>query len=572
MTETNQGFNVDLPLKRIGTPECREWAQSIFNRHQLVSYYLKSAYVRNSRKKGYVYANKQLYSINKKLIWRGFSCSVTLDAEAIRNLAESTAKHCNTLFTSKATYSDILDLINSFKAYCSSRGFEFPLNLTSNDDEKSSAEKAFAAINRVIDYRWWLRKIRLGFNQRIESVIRELNFVSAKTKNPYISKLLMSRHLGQKRLNAKIIESYECIREDGVVASLADCVASSVSNPVNRRNELMVRMRGFNEIASSLGLASVMLTLTCPSRFHSSLKSGARNKRFDLSTPADGMNWLNNTWQRIRSAWARQDIKSFGFRVVEPNHDGTPHFHIVLFLEKENVNPLYKTFRKVALLDSPDEPGAQKYRTDLLVLDPAKGSAVSYIAKYIAKNIDGFNVGDDFEGQCSGEEGAVRVQAWASLWRIRQFQQIGSVPVTVWRELRKKLETANINNEIISEIRDAADRSDWSRFVTLMGGATCRRKDLIIRPFELESPKKNYYGERVKKLIGVYLTQAKTIAASVFVTRNHSWRIEHKVKPFQDNAYAASPNPALYFFDDRRSRSSWTCDNNCTNASMRQLN
>ena len=46
----------------------------------------------------------------------------------------------------------------------------------------------------------------------------------------------------------------------------------------------------------------------------------------------------------------------------------------------------------------------------------AKGSATGYIAKYIAKNIDGHKVGMDYEAEAPVDHTTIAVAAWASCW------------------------------------------------------------------------------------------------------------------------------------------------------------
>ncbi|MBB1449698.1 replication endonuclease [Pseudoalteromonas sp. SG43-1] len=143
-------------------------------------------------------------------------------------------------------------------------------------------------------------------------------------------------------------------------------------------------------------------------------------------------------------------------------------------------------------------------RFDAIKMDKSKGSAASYIAKYISKNIDGYQLSDheDAETGENLQEQANPVLAWASTWNIRQFQFQGSPSVTVYRELRRMPKGKTISDETIEPIRHAADTANWKDYVKLQGGMCIGRAANFKSMYE-DTQMGNDYAEVVRRIKGI---------------------------------------------------------------------
>ncbi|MGL6348518.1 MAG: replication endonuclease [Aeromonas sp.] len=437
---------------------------------------------------------------------------------------------------------------------------------------------------------WWARRLRKIWDQYNEHCAILLGKVR-KGVSAYVSSQGLQAFVERQRMAAAWLKDMEAYNaQDDITISLDEAVKASIANPENRRHELVVRARGFSDVADELGYVGLFFTWTTPSRFHpwktvkasqaGKADSTVENKKHDGSSPRDSQRYIGKLWERCRSAldrnvsWApglpvpskplrcqsvraiqphldspakwhlgggwdryRQALANtlrpfddpidyFGFRVVEPHHDGTAHWHLLIWVKPEHQHRLIGILQRYALshdkgdLERKRHPDSKKPYSDITprfdwkVMDQEQGGAVGYIVKYIAKNIDGYRVGDqgDLEAETAATEGARRVRAWASLWGLRQFQALKGPPVGVWRELRrlpgrlqeaKGIPVAALADPVMEECRRYADAADWKNFTQTMGGPCCRRDERPLSLYRTAFAEPNQYGEPQTKLVGV---------------------------------------------------------------------
>lgn len=361
------------------------------------------------------------------------------------------------------------------------------------------------ACARMLESDWWIRRLRAAHGRRIEFHAVGLGYVH-KRAGCYASDVNVRRRREQRARNAAALESVTLQNQYGDEFTLAALAEKSNANPVIRRNELMTRIAGFEGCARALGHVAEFWTATCPSRFHAVSIGGTRNPKFGGATAREAQAHLVGAWAKCRAAMARRGIRPYGFRIAEPHHDGCPHWHLLLFLPAGQRDAARALVRKY-FLEQHDagEAGAAENRVKFVAIDPARGSAAGYVAKYVAKNIDGYKLGQDLWGNDEVTT-AERVDAWASTWGIRQFQQIGGAPVGVWRELRR-LQDGEALGEVAEAARAAADDGDWAGYVEAMGGPMAPRADMPLSvaytrtgerfdPVAMASePAENRYGE-----------------------------------------------------------------------------
>lgn len=486
----------------------------------------------------------------------------TFERESINKLSVNIARYLNNLITQKLDERSFTLSANEVNQHSIEhkiyslilkelKGINtLPPYYSEYKNNKLTNENIIKAWAKVTNEEWWRNILQRRRDTQKEHLAIAVGQVQAKA-SPYASRSCISERDEQKRRNRKYLERMAIENEEtGEQIPLDLQVYKSIANPALRRTELMTRMRGFEDIAEEFGYYGAFITLTAPSKYHSVYSRGGFVENWIGNTPRDTQAYLCGVWSRIRAKLNREGIKIFGFRVAEPHHDGTPHWHILVFMRPADVQTAFRIMWIYAMDEDGHEKGAATNRFEFKMIDKEKGSATGYIAKYISKNIDGYALDDaiDTESGQNLKSMAKAVTAWAGRWKIRQFQQIGGAPVSVWRELRR-LRDKKVDEAVIDPVLASADIGDWAAYTVHQGGPMVKRKDLTVRLSYEEQL--NQYEEPTKKINGIF---SPIIGLSSYIcTRLIKWKI---IKKDLSNKEVDLKN--------RAERTAWSSVNNCT--------
>lgn len=417
---------------------------------------------------------------------------------------------------------------------------------------KLDARSAVASMSRLVNSEWWERQLKAQRTRWCEALLIAAGNVN-RGASSYASRQAIRDVKARRQSNFDYLSSRELENvETGERFSLIDKVMASISNPEIRRMELMAMIAGVEQAAATRGDKGMFITLTTPSKYHPTRAVGKNtpkvhfNHKWDEEayTPKDGQRYLVKLFSKIRTAFKDAGLQVYGVRVVEPHHDATPHWHMMLFTSKEQRQQVIDIMRRYAMAEDGDERGAAKNRFDCKHLN--KGGAAGYIAKYIAKNIDGYALDGERDHE-TGElltDTAAAVTAWASTWRIPQFHFIGLPSRGAWRECRKirSVSLADEFDETVEAVRAAADAGDFAAYILAQGGPNVARDDQTVRVARRVADERNAYDEEVQKIAGIF---APHIGADrVYETRTTQWRIVAKavaVEPLTLKSASGAP-------------------------------
>ncbi|QKE37568.1 replication endonuclease [Ferrovum myxofaciens] len=243
--------------------------------------------------------------------------------------------------------------------------------------------------------------------------------------------------------------------------------------------------------AESELLDCCILTLNCPSRFHSithhdDCKIKLRNPLWDGSSPADAIRWLRIRRARIRAALKRRGIGKHFILVTHVHEDATPHLHIVFFDSKENFPEIEKLARKYF-------DGGNEHQVDIKKVNSENGVAYACRAvQYISRAINN-----------EGELEAAATKQISATYRFRRFatSQNG---VTAYR-MARRADVLPAGNQV----GDAAKKGDFLTFYK----AYRMREGKVYK-----TPRKNRYGESIMAAAGLELNgiiYEKTVTWSI---------------------------------------------------------
>ncbi|ECR6162950.1 replication endonuclease [Salmonella enterica subsp. enterica serovar Muenchen] len=522
---------------------------------------------------GYLFgglASDNAYGAVRSMTFR-FNALVDGDESATALLAQDLAEflcdeveHLNRTLRDESA-SELLGVLYSMAAGIAEHFKADPPEWSRFTGKKLTLEQLKIAISKMLSVRFWSRHFRT-FTRRwrehlyiaVGDVRRQRSVICSPQ---WVQHWLASRKRGREIMAETDLED----EETGETLPLLSAVDASVSNNEKRRAEMLTRVKGLEELAAldhmsqDSDYVALFFTWTAPQQYHAWLETGRRNRKWNGASSRETQRYFTRTFKNFSTALTRRDIHIFGMHVTESHHDGTPHWHGILFVRREQEATLRDVFEGYANAEncSTHRPGKPPEQSQLMIkpVDKRMGSLTAYITKHICRNLEGCAPGGrDKETGRPWTELARHSAAWASLWGIKQFQFTGGPPVSVWRELRKLSDQkqADSVSPVFGELHHAAGAGDWAEYTRLQGGLPAARKKLTMRTWYQAASEPDECGQYTAIIKGVYLPGT---GKAPVATRTRKWKVKtprQNVKPgFMKNRRKPALTP-------------WTRINNCT--------
>ena len=120
---------------------------------------------------------------------------------------------------------------------------------------------------------------------------------------------------------------------------------------------MMATMKGLELLAEARGDKAVFLTVTCPSKYHATTENGHPNPKWNRGHHARLQRLPVNTFLRRSAKLNRDGLRWYGIRTVEPHHDGTVHWHMMVFAHPEEIDTIVSHTRDIAIQEDRHELG-----------------------------------------------------------------------------------------------------------------------------------------------------------------------------------------------------------------------
>ncbi|WET39888.1 replication endonuclease [Citrobacter enshiensis] len=381
--------------------------------------------------------------------------------------------------------------------------------------EQVSENKRYSP--RLYSPLWWETRLRKEINRLKEKLLISLGLVQ-KRISAYISRDMYAS--GQQKINDRIhFLSNRCVlnaESQKDIATLFQMAMSGIANPRVQKSELAQILFGTYKYSIQCNHISRLFTITLPSSYHSTKIDGTPCDNWNGLSPKESQAKLEERWKKARAALS--EVSVYGTRIVEPHHDATPHWHIIVYMPRDYDEKVISVFEKY-FSDESDSLSENRMLSHEIVRNEA---ALHYLMKYMVSSIPGLA---DEKAICDSTGDlysriAIRVKIWASLWGIRRFQHFGLPEIGVWRECRR-IRSTNITHDLgqkAEAVRHAADHSDFAKYIEMQGGAGIKRSGRTLQVAREKSPFENIWGEN--KIICIGIKTAASNGFKIYRTRS----------------------------------------------------